>query len=150
MKYQIDQSGKIEDTRIHTVIACSNKKQFSIMIKATTKRKIKKIYNLAGKPNIYTIQVFSVLIYLLIEKANITPEMIVIDREYKGKEQLIKSYIMQLVFKRGKIKLSKEDLHFAEIGRKSQAHKTAIQAFRKKKADFEAKEDEVIAQTMLF
>lgn len=149
MKIEIDQSGKIEDTRTHTIMALSNGISYSIMIKAVIKRIIKNIYILAGKPKIYTIQVFSLLVYLLLEKSTISSGMVIIDKEYKGQDNLIKSYITQLIHIRKKVKLSKEDIHFTQIGKKSKAHITAISAYRSKKADYIVKEDEIIALSLL-
>lgn len=65
MSYQIDQSGKIEQTSKVTVIALSNSKQASIILKAKDKRDLQGIFRQAGKPKVFTIQVFSALTYLL-------------------------------------------------------------------------------------
>lgn len=78
MNYQIDQSGKIEQTNKRTVIALSNFVQATIMLKAKDKRDLQEIYRLAGKPKVFSTQVFAALTYLLIEKTEINSGIIYI------------------------------------------------------------------------
>ena len=53
MNIAIDQSSKIEYTNKDTVIAYSNHKQKSLIIKAKDKRKVQKMFREAGKPDIF-------------------------------------------------------------------------------------------------
>ena len=114
----IDQSGKIEETGKPTVLAFSNSSNGSLIISAKHKRDVQRIYRERGRAKIYTIQVFSAMIYLLLEKHRISDKPVMIDLEYEGREGLIKTYILQLVRKRRKIKLSPFDLGFIGIGKK--------------------------------
>jgi len=150
MTYQIDQSGKIEETAKPTVLAFSNNTQGSVIILAKDKKEIQKIYRQLNKPKMFTIQAFSALVYLLLEKHKISGKTITLDEEYKGQNSIIKSYVIQLAGKRNKIKTESGDVHFTGIGKKSNAHKLAIKCFRRKKADFTIKSEEIIALIMLY
>ena len=127
--YQIDQSGKIEQTSKSTVIAVSNGKSLSILISAKEKRRLEKIFRLAGKPYMFIFITFTVLIYLLIRNHLEEIDNLNIDREYKGYEPLIKKYLVE-VLRRGGAKVI-PDIHFTEIGKTSRAHKLAIKTYRK-------------------
>jgi hypothetical protein len=143
MKVYIDQSGKIEQTGVPTVIAFSNGKKGSVIISAKNKKQLLEIYRSFQKSTVrYTLQVFSSLIFLLIKEFGLYKEVIFIDREYVGYEGEIKSYISQLV-KKEKPKLS-IDLHFCLIGKRNNAHQTAISALRKNRADFRINSREVL------
>lgn len=136
MQIYIDQSGKIEYTNKDTVIAYANKKQKSLLIKAKDKRKIKEIFREAGKPYIFVYKTFAILIYLLIKKDLPKIQRIVIDKEYAGKEPLIKDFLLQIIRKKSKTLIDKEDIYFKQIGRKNNAHKKAINTYQgKDKAD---------------
>ena len=124
-------------------MAFSNSRKGSIILSAKNKRAIQKVYRAGGKSKIYTIQVFSALVYLLLEKHTISDKPVVLDIEYAGQEGLIKSYILQLVRKRCKIKLNTYDLGFFGIGKSSTAHKVAIENYRKHRGDYVITKDEL-------
>lgn len=144
MKIEIDQSGKIEDTAKPTVIAFSNNKKGSIIFSANDKRYLQKIFREAKKPKQFAVQTFSTLIYLLLEKNKLSTERIYIDEEYTGKNNLIRSIIIQLSLKRKKLKIDKEQIYFSQIGKTSNAHEVAYVALRKNKADNKIKIKEVL------
>lgn len=143
--YQIDQSGKIEQTNKNTVICLSNSIHATIIMKAKDKREIQDIYKTAGKPKVFPIQLFSALIYLLIEKSLIKEGVVYIDKEYPGHEDIIKSYVTQLIIKRGKSKLDPENIRFALIGKTSNAHLLGYKIWKRGKADFRVTKDDVLA-----
>ena len=149
-KYQIDQSGKIEQTNKVTIIAFSNGKSGSVKLNARDKRYIQDIYRQAGKSKSFTLQVFSALLYLLFEKFRLEKTMVLIDKEYPGHEALIRSYLVQLAAKRGKIKLAPEELRFSLVGKGSNAHGVASKAFKTNKADYSVKKEEVLALILLY
>lgn len=134
MKVEIDQSGKIKATNKPTVVGFSNSESGSILIKGKDKRQLQQIFRKAGKPRMFVIQTFSCLIYLLLKDFLLKISQMVIDREYPGYENLIKSYLVQLAKSDSKTLFS-DTVHFTEIGRKSRAHLKAYQDYRKKKAD---------------
>lgn len=150
MSYQIDQSGKIEQTSKVTIIALSNSKQASIILKAKDKRDLQDIYRRAGKPKVFAIQVFSALTYLLLQKSKVDIGMLYIDKEYPGHESIIKSYITQLVKKKGKIKLEPENIRFTQVGKTSNVHLYGYKKFKSRRADFKATKEDMLALILNF
>lgn len=131
MPYQIDQSGKIEDTAKDTILAISNGVTYTILLKAKDKRVLQNIYrHQYHKNRQYIYEVFSALLYLLIHSAKATGS-ILIDKEYPGQEPLIKLlYLSHYIFPR---RPSSHDISFGLVGKSSPAHRAAYQVFKKKK-----------------
>ena len=148
--YQIDQSGKVEQTNKVTVVAFSNGKNGSIKLRAKDKRYLQDIYRNAKKPKAYMIQVFSALLYLLLERSKLEKTMIVVDKEYPGHEDIIRSYLIQLAHKRRKIILYPEEIRFSLVGKTSNAHAVASKAFKTNRTDFAANAEEILAHVLLY
>ena len=125
----IDQSGKVENTELRTVIAYSNDINKSIEISSSEKRKIQKLFRSVAKPNIFVYKTFSCLIYLLVKDDLRRICEIVVDREYVGKEGLIKLYLARLI-KREEESFDSSLISFAEIGKKSHAHIKCAATFK--------------------
>ncbi len=121
MNFEIDQSGKIENTSKNTVIAFSNKIFGSIFISAKDKREIQKIFRNAGKPRIFVYKLFTILIFLLIKKHLKDINQIIIDDEYPGKGYLIKNFLQQ-EFRKKNSDFSANNITIKRIGKKSRAH----------------------------
>ena len=147
--YQIDQSGKIEQTNKVTVIAFSNGRHGSVKLSAKDKRYLQDIYRQAGKPKSYTLQIFSALLYLLFEKFKLQKTMITVDKEYPGHETLIKSYLIQLADKRDKVTLSADEIRFGLVGKGSNSHGVASKAFKSNRADFSISKEEILSLILL-
>ncbi|MBU4210392.1 hypothetical protein KKC08_05360 [Patescibacteria group bacterium] len=132
MKIYIDQSSKIEYTNKNTVIAFSNGHHKSLLIKAKEKRKLEKIFKKINKPKIFVYKTFAILLAILIETEieNINHSFL-IDKEYTGKEALIKNYLVEILRKQGK-KFDKDQIDFTFVGKKSKCHQIAIDTFRGK------------------
>lgn len=148
--YQIDMSGKIEQTSKLTVIALSNGKHSSIKLSARDKRYLQDIYRQAGKPKSYTLQVFSALLYLLLEKSKLEKTLVMIDKEYPGHDDLIRSYLIQLSKKKGIIKLANEELRFGLVGKGSKVHGIASKSFKRNLADFSISKKEILSLILLY
>jgi hypothetical protein len=144
MKIYIDQSGKIEQTNRHTIVAFSNGVQKSLFISAKDKRELEAIFRQAGKPHIFVYKVFAICIYLVIQADLKKIRTIFIDREYPGQDSLIKKYILELI-RHGGQSFDSDRILFTEIGKKSRAHAVAISAFREKKtANLQVKTKDVL------
>lgn len=88
MPIEIDQSGKVEDTRKLTVICFANGKAKTLLISAKEKRKVLIIMREIDRPHKnFVFRIFSGLIFLLIKNEKI--DSLVIDREYQRKPDVI-------------------------------------------------------------
>ena len=125
-KFQIDQSGKIEQTNKNTVLCLSNDEWDAVLIKARSKRQIQEIFRRNGQIRNYVIFTFSAGLSLLI-KRNLEIQRIIIDREYYGKEAVIKEVLLKMLSRR-----KVPEIVFENIGRKTQAHNRAYLIYSKK------------------
>lgn len=148
MVYQIDQSGKIEQTNKNTVICLSNSTYATIILKAKDKRQLQEIFRKAGKPRVFPTQVFAALTYLLLEHAKVKSGLIYIDKEYPGHESIIKSYLTQLINKRGKVILDPENIRFMLVGKTSNAHLIGYKDWKRERADFRVTKDDILAMIL--
>jgi len=127
MKYYIDQSGKIEDTHRLTIIAMANGKVHVLRISAVEKQKLIQVMKQLEYPRKnYIYKIFSGLIFTLVTKYKKISE-IVIDKEYPGHDADIKLFLLQLY---EKAKIIHPEIVFDYIGKKNQAHKSALDAYR--------------------
>lgn len=129
MKYQIDQSGKIEYTAHDTVIAVANGKQLAIKIKAKDKRYLQQVFRTMGKSQIFVIRLFSIMVFILIRDLNFN--QIIIDLEYPGWDAQIKNYLLE-DFHRHHLPLNPSQICFKSIGKTANAHWHAYYVFKKK------------------
>ncbi len=127
MKYQIDQSIKIEDTNKTTYVCIANGKLVLSSISSKEKQILKLYFRKLGKPLIFKLFTFSVLCAETIIRSK--PQIIFIDKEYLHHERQIKSFILQILRIEG---LQEPDINFKEIGKGSSAHKGAYGAMSKK------------------
>ncbi len=128
MKYQIDQSGKIEQMSKDSVIAYSNNSKAAILIPRKLKRRLQEVFRLHGFTSLFIYYSFSVGIYYLIEKFK-QPEDITVDTEYPGKDKIISQFINKLLEKNKK---PKHYIQFSRIGNRPPAHYVAKDVFNKK------------------
>lgn len=142
MSYQIDQSGKIEQTQRHTVIACTNDISMTILLRKKEKRNLQSIFKLAGILKLFPYFTFAALVTLLLIQLK-PKNKIIIDKEYFGHEKLIEDkisiYLEQLGVKRI------VPIQFGHVGKLSLAHDLAYQvAVGRKKADIVVSVKDVI------
>ncbi len=125
MTYQIDQSGKIEQTNKDTILCLSNGSRDTICIEATTKRQLQEIFRRNGQIRNYVLFTFCAGLKILIQR-NPTIKFIIIDQEYLGKELVIKSILAEM----GGIG-NLPQIHFGFVGKGSSAHIIALAVTRK-------------------
>lgn len=128
MAYQIDQSGKIEQTNKDTVIAYSNNSQCAIIIHSRLKRKIQEVFRLHGFTSLFIYYLFSVGVYYLIEHLKQISD-ITVDIEYPSKDRIIGSFLHSFLEKNRK---PVHNIRFARIGNRPKAHYAAKDVFDKK------------------
>ena len=142
MKIEIDQSGKIENTNIRTIVAFSNAKNRTVIVSSREKLKIQKYFRQIGKRKVFIYRTFATLIYFLTKNEKNIQQMI-IDLEYPGQEHLIKNYLLKL-FNRKNHRFDRNDITFDVVGKKSRAHQAAIVAYRKNRADVRVISSDII------
>ena len=134
MRIEIDQSGRVEYTSQPTVIAFANSKTYSIIFLSRDKKYLQKIFRKAGVPNLFVNKTFAILIFLLIKDFLKSINQIIIDHEYLGHDKVIKQFLLEFL-RRHKKNFDSRDISFRHIGKKSAAHRIAIEAYRTKRAD---------------
>lgn len=142
MSYQIDQSGKIEQTERNTVIACINSQEITIFFKKSEKRKLQQIFISLDMKKFFPYLTFAALLALLINKLK-PKTKIVIDKEYFGHEKLIEEKIEIYLQQLGKVSLPQ--IEFGHVGKLSKAHNLAyLVAVNKKKPNLTVNAKDVI------
>lgn len=145
MSYQIDQSGKVEQTNVDTVICLANGKSTTILVRAKVKRQLQEIFRRRGQIRNYVLFTFCSLISIII-KNNHTVKDIEVDKEYFGREAIIKEIILEMLKKLR----SKPEISFTQIGRKVKAHEFAYKTYtRHQKPNKIAKLDELLTEIKL-
>lgn len=140
-KYQIDQSGKIEQTERNTVIACTNERQFTVLLKKGEKRKLQKLFRAADMQKLFPYLTFSTLIAILLHKLS-PKHKVIIDREYMGHEGFIEERIEVYMAQLGS---KVPPFSFGHVGKLSKAHQLGyIVATGKEKADLSLTASEVL------
>lgn len=127
MRYEIDQSGKVEETSQNTVIALSNSKNFSVMITAREKRKLQEYFRRNGTPKLFVYITFTTLLIEVIKHAGFKVSVnILIDTEYPGHEKPITKMLHRF------IDTDTVCLSWGFVGRGSKSHDLAIKVFKGK------------------
>ena len=127
MHIEVDQSGKIEQLNMNSVIAFSNKNQYSVLISKEVKREVYKIYK--GKVKELRYRLFCVGVYFCLKEYIREKELITICCEYAGKENLIKSFLLDYL-RKDYPAVDPKIIRFGMIGKKSNAHAAAIDVYR--------------------
>lgn len=125
MKYEVDQSGRIEETNRHTIISVASKDySYTLKIDSKIKRLIQKKFQNIGKPKMFGIYGFVSGLIILLKKSKVKDSVVIIDIEYDGHNKVITNEL---------IKNTNQNLEFrfANIGKKSPAHKKAYIVFKK-------------------
>lgn len=130
MRLFIDQSGKVEYTSHNTVVAFSNGKKGAILLKAKDKRILQSRFREAGKRQIFTYRIFSILIFLLLKRVKFNE--VVIDIEYPGRGDLIKNFLVS-DFRKNGINVRPSQISFRQIGKKCEAHWHSYKVFKGKR-----------------
>lgn len=128
MRVEIDQSGKIEQLNKNTVIAFSNKYQYSVLIPKQIKQKFYRLYR--GKTKNLRYRLYIIGIYYCLKNYLSQQESVIIDCEYIGKDNLIKSLLLNLIKREHQHPINSGIIRFSRIGKNSNAHAVAIDVYR--------------------
>lgn len=129
MSYQIDQSGKIEQTNRHSVIALTNGDARTVLLKKKEKRKLQEVFKIAGQQKYFPYLVFAVLIALAVKELRLK-HTVLIDQEYFGHHQIIEQHIILYL----NILEAKTipPFEFGHVGKLSRAHQIAYEVATEK------------------
>lgn len=134
MSYQIDQSGKIEQTSLDTIVALSNSKKYCVVLRRRIKRLLQEEFRLRKKPRMFIFDTFCALLAIILLKVRPTAPVFV-DKEYFGNEDLIKARILEFISKLSSSSYISE-IEFTLVGKSSPAHLLAARVGNKEiKAD---------------
>jgi hypothetical protein len=132
MKYEIDQSGKLEQLNTHTVVAFSNDINDAVILKAVTKRAIISRMRKSIIPQRDILPIwFAIVIFILVKNVS-SHAVLVIDEEYTGKEAIIKEALKKMLNKRYP-RGWRGSIRFSNVGKSSPAHQIAWSLHRKTK-----------------
>ncbi|MFQ5854083.1 MAG: hypothetical protein ACE5LU_00355 [Anaerolineae bacterium] len=126
---EVDQSGKIGDTKMATALALANGMEWAILIPAAEKRVC--IQRLRGEgygERMYYL-LFATALFLLLRDCIEELILVIIDEEYRGKETMILGHLLNL-FRRSGRRVKAEQFAFRRITKKSPAHRVALETLR--------------------
>jgi len=127
MEIEADQSGKMENTSTHTVLAFSNDESRAVLIPSVEKRKCQQaLRGKRGKQHTWVFQAFAAALFLLVGETWNKVETLVIDMGYPGRVGDIKGKLLELTNKAG----YNPQIVFQRVGKRSTAHKKAIAVYR--------------------
>lgn len=130
MIYQLDQSGKIEQTNLDTIIALSNENKYTVLLKKKDKRILQQFFRSISKPNVFIYSTFAALVAIVINKVE-PDKKVIIDTEYSGHTRAIKKQIANFL---AYLKYKKDiRVEFGFVGKRSPAHELASEVIRKKR-----------------
>lgn len=133
MHVEVDQSGKIEQTRWDTILAFSDGLSSSILIPAKVKREaIVRLRSTGRRGKRLYLPLFVAGLYLLLSDHLGKLNLITIDREYWGSERDIKAQLLRLIW-RVCPNFEAEWIEFRLIGKGSPAHSKARAVYEGKK-----------------
>jgi hypothetical protein len=129
---QVDQSGKVEDTKEDTVLALSNGITYTILIPAIVKRECLTTLRRIGYSGqtLYNL-LFSTTLFLLLKDQIQNLSYIHIDDEYLGQSAVIKEHLLHLLRKYS-LQIESDRVQINHIGEHNPADEIARQTLRKK------------------
>lgn len=140
--YQIDQSGKIEQTERNTVIALVNRTEFAAILKKAEKRELQRVFKTLNMQRFFPTLTFSALIALILHNVSLKNK-VTIDKEYFGHEQFIEKHVIVYLEFLGTKMLP--TISFGHVGKLSNAHQYAYQvAVGKKKANLVVTKEQIL------
>jgi hypothetical protein len=117
-----------------TVVAASDGFTVTVQITAEVKQQVREALRRRGvKPRMVMIRMFVGAIVLAIRQHRGQVSTLWIDEEYTGYEAVIKSLVLDRARQFG-FELTKEDVILTRVGKKSPAHRAAIQVTRRQAA----------------
>ncbi len=114
-----------------TTVAASNGITVTVRVSAKVKQQVRQALLIRGvKTRMVMIRMFVGAIVLAVRDHLTEVVRLTIDDEYAGYETQIRSLLLDRIWARG-VRLSKEDIVIARVGKKSPAHRAAIRVTRR-------------------
>ena len=126
MHIEVDQSGKVEQTDMDTVVAFRNSEQYSVLLKKKIKAEI--LNENRNKHKDIHYRLFAVLVFYCIRNYLHKIQLIVIDIEYERRDADIKKHLLRFI-RIDYPDFDKNLIMFSRIGKESKAHRLAYQTF---------------------
>ena len=126
MRIEVDQSGKIEQTEMDTVVAFSNNHQYAVLLPKELKRRLIGKYR---EERQIILKLFVIYVYYTLRDYLHQIELIIVDNEYEGKQNYIKSLLLDFIRKDYR-DFDKNLIRIAHITKKSKAHEVAANVKR--------------------
>ncbi|HEY74181.1 MAG TPA: hypothetical protein G4N99_13035 [Thermoflexia bacterium] len=124
----------MEVLRVDTALALSNGITASILIPAAVKREVYRQLKYRGvKHNMIVARMFAAGLFLLLRDYLGSITTVIIDVEYEGWDAIIRGLLLARIRKVSPC-IHKDQIGFGYVGKKSPAHKVALEVFRKKHA----------------
>jgi glycogen synthase len=126
VRIEVDQSGKVEQTNMDTVIAFSNGKAASLRITAKVKRDLVTAMRAEGyRGTAFYLRIFCAALSTLIKPYLGEIETVAIDEEYDGRDRQIKDLLVSYINSGWD-----GEIYVTNITKKSPAHKLALGTLR--------------------
>ena len=130
---RVDQGGaKVEKTNSDTVIAATDDVEFSVLIPTLAKRRLtmQKRLRIKGAkiPFSFFLKQFAAGVYYAVEPMLRMDSTIVIDNEYCGHENDVKSFLLGIIRRRF-AEFKPEQISFGSVDKKTDAHKICYEVF---------------------
>lgn len=131
MRVEVDLSGRIDQTTLHSAMAFSDGESYSVFLPAYTKRRLLYILRKRGYPGakIY-YWIYCAMLFYLLKPYFRKIDTIILDQEYIGKESEIKSILKSITSKK-KAPINTNIIHTGPVGKKSRAHAKAIAVLKR-------------------
>ena len=117
MDIQIDLSGRIETLNSASAFAFANGKSRTILIPARVKRNVsRRLASRGVKSKMISVRMFAGATYLLVHPLLVEIKTIVIDREFEGWENEIRSLLLRLIRQAGH-EIRSDAIQFRSVGK---------------------------------
>jgi len=126
---EVDQSGKIGDTNVATVLAFADGLERAILIPARDKRICIQHLRRRGYGDRLYYLLFATALFFLLREHIEELDHVTIDEEYRGKEGIILGHLLNLL-RRSDKHVEADQFDFRRVGKKSPAHRVALETLR--------------------
>jgi hypothetical protein len=130
VQVEVDLSGRVGQTTLGSAMAFSNGESYSIFLPAYTKRRLLYVLRRRGysSSKVY-YWIYCAMLFYLLKPYLKKIDTVILDQEYTGKENEIKSILGSIASKKN-APLNTEMIHTGQVGKRSRAHTKAIVVLR--------------------